>query len=117
MDTITYKSAISEYSFFTIISFSICYSCDNITCRQLYSWEEIITFKDILELLFYPIREIFKILQNQLIADFIGFTVLDLAITGLVILIVSKFLLNPSTIRKTSEHISKGSNPKGGDFD
>lgn len=56
-------------------------------------------------------------LQNQGIADYIGFTVLDLAITGLVILIVSKFLLNPSTIRKTSEHISRGTNTKGGDFD
>lgn len=64
-------------------------------------------------MLFYPIREVFKLLQNQAIADFIGFTVLDLAITGLVILIVSKFLLNPSTIRKTSDHISSNVD-KGG---
>ena len=73
------------------------------------------TFADILELLFYPIREVFKLLQNQAIADYIGFTVLDLAITGLVIMIVSKFLLNPATIRKTSEHISNNSHSIGGD--
>ena len=117
MDSIFNKSAFPKYSFSTILFTSIRLSRYYIACCELHCWEEIITFADILELVFYPIREVFKLLQNQAIADFIGFTVLDLAITGLVILIVSKFLLNPSTIRKTSEHISNGNNPKGGDVD